>query len=182
MAGAALALLMLPNSASARVVTVKVDAHCGPWSTGINPKLRFGLGDGRPPVVVWNLPAPAGRIVRFKASGTTTTVTNGPSATADGYNGWVIARGIALLPAAYIPGKRPVAVNQLVGAFIDSDGVVVGQPFAIGTEAEVRAPDDAVALSLGINDDRFSDNSGVLTVDITVTEGKVTVEGGAETK
>ena len=49
----------------------------------------------------------------------------------------------------------------LIGTFTDSSGVIVGTPFAPGDGPfAVAVPGGATFLSLGVNDDIFSDNSG----------------------
>jgi hypothetical protein len=178
---AAATLAMLPGQAAARVVTVKVDSRSAPWDVSLNPALRFGLGNARAPTVVWNLPRIAGRLVTFKASGSTTTSRGGGSFSPDGQSGWTQDHGGAPFPSHFMKADRPIHLNELVGAFVNADGKVVGAPFPIGSSGTVRAPDDALAVALGINDDNYADNSGALSVDITVTEGQVTVEGGGQT-
>lgn len=80
-------------------------------------------------------------------------------------------------PSRYVDrAQLPMRLNQLVGAFTDADGTVIGQPFAIGAAGEARMPAGAVAVSLGINDDRLAENSGSLSVTITTLGGTVTVE------
>jgi hypothetical protein len=49
----------------------------------------------------------------------------------------------------------------LIGTFTDSSGVIVGTPFAPGDGPfKVAVPGQASFLSLGVNDNIFSDNSG----------------------
>lgn len=67
-------------------------------------------------------------------------------------------------------------LNCLVGAFITSDGRIVGRPFPVGQATSRRVPEGAVALSFGINDDNFADNSGKLTATVTLPRPQVTVE------
>ena len=65
-----------------------------------------------------------------------------------------------LFPSAYIPSSSyPIYLNELVGAFADNTGKIVGTPFVIGLGTTVYAPIGATHLYLGLNDDDFSDNT-----------------------
>jgi hypothetical protein len=56
----------------------------------------------------------------------------------------------------------------LVGTFADSSGTIAGMPFFIGDgPVSVTVPVGATRLQLGINDDLFSDNRGILLVEVT---------------
>jgi hypothetical protein len=162
--------------AFAKDLTVKVDARSAPWSTGANPKLRFGLADARAPKVIIDSAIIPGGLLTFKATGTTTTLIGGTPFTPVGDTAWPADRGSALFPSHYIKSKKLIYLNQLVGAFITADGRVVGEPFAIGEEATVRVPPGAAGISLGLNDDKYSDNTGALTVNIHIAQATVTVE------
>lgn len=169
----------LPAAAQTeRVVTV--DARSAPWSTRMNPKLGFGIGDGRAPTMVL-LGVGPGTKVRFAATGTTTTMASGMSFGPDGQRdfqtGTEMAGSGTYFPSRYVDRRAlPLYVNQLMGAFVDADGVVVGAPFAIGSAAEARVPEGAFAVTLGINDDRLAENAGSLRVVVTTLGGTVTVE------
>jgi MYXO-CTERM domain-containing protein len=64
--------------------------------------------------------------------------------------------------------QNPTYLSQLVGAFANSSGVVVGAPFALGDAATIEvAPVGATQLLLGVNDDIYSDNSGSLLVQVS---------------
>lgn len=160
--------------------TVIVDGRSGPWNPRINRKLPFGIGDSmRPTMVV--LRVGAGTKVRFSATGTTTTVPGGEAFGPDGQAGFPTGDGMSgsgvPFPSRYADRAQwPMHLNQLVGAFTDADGTVIGRPFAIGAASEARVPAGAVAVSLGINDDRLAENSGSLSVTITTLGGTVTVE------
>ena len=61
-----------------------------------------------------------------------------------------------------------IALNALIGAFVDSSGLVL-QAFAPGLGPfSLVAPSGATQLLLGVNDDLFGDNSGALRIDVTV--------------
>ncbi|MEH3121669.1 MAG: hypothetical protein PGN16_06745 [Sphingomonas phyllosphaerae] len=172
-----IAMAFLAATAEAKTVTLRVDAQAAPWRTGSNPKLAFGLADARSPALLVDTALLPGITLHVTATGLTTTVTGGGSYGPEGQSDWIADRGMALFPSYYIEAKGRVAhLNELVGAFVDADGKVVGKPFLIGSAANVPVPDGAAGLSLGINDDRYSDNSGSLTVTIVIPEAKVIVE------
>lgn len=167
---------------SAKDVTVTVDARSAPWLTGANRDLGFGVSDARAPKVLWGVVLLPGTRVKFRASGQTSTVQGGALYGPDGQPDWTQDRGTALFPSHYMrSADRPIHLNELVGAFIDADGAVVGEPFPIGSQAEVEVPEGAAAISLGLNDDIFADNNGRLEVVVTIVEAKVyVVEEGEE--
>lgn len=180
---AALLVATTPSVAWAKEVKVRVDARSAPWSTGMNRKLAFGLANAKPATVVWNVTLLPGIKLTFAAKGNTTTVIGGELFGPDGQQDWTSDRGAALFPSHYISAKKgPVHLNELVGCFIDADGSVVGEPFAIGSAREVTVPEGASALSLGINDDNYSDNTGGLEVTIHVPEPRVIVENSGDEK
>jgi hypothetical protein len=59
----------------------------------------------------------------------------------------------------------------LCGAFTDGQGHVV-LPIAIGDSRTYLVPQGAVALQLGINDDKFGDNVGAFNVQVTTSDGQ----------
>jgi hypothetical protein len=173
------AILIIPEAAQAKEKTVVVDAHSAPWDVRANPKLFFGIDDCRPPEVLFDLNLFAGETIKFAAAGTTTTSINGGSFGPDGQEDYFTndSKGNSghFFPSRYVdPKTYPVRLNALMGAFVDADGTVVGKPFVIGRAAAVKVPEGAVALSMGINDDIFSDNSGEITVTISYLVPTVT--------
>lgn len=175
--GAALVTMLIGGPVAAKEVVVTVDAKSMPWRSGPNPKLTFGLGDGRPPTLVWQIGLLPGLKLTISATGQTTTVAGGGFYGPEGQRDWIADRGITVLPSRFMAKSAgPVHLNQLVGCFVNADGEVIGKPFPIGRGAQVQIPEKASALSLGINDDRFGDNTGALTVTISVPEPKVSVE------
>jgi hypothetical protein len=55
----------------------------------------------------------------------------------------------------------------LIGAFANSSGVVVGNPFVIGDgPTSETVGSGATQLLLGVNDDIFYDNSGTLEISV----------------
>lgn len=174
-AGALLATLC-PSAASARTVQVKVDARTAPWDRRSNRQLAFGTGDGKRPSTIFGLALFEGMKVRITASGSITWMTGGPRSGPDGDVSLRITRSLELMPYYYMQSGKPIGMGALVGAFVNADGTVIGKPFAIGAATEVTAPAGAAAITLGINDDVYSDNDGSFTVTIDVPEPSVTVE------
>lgn len=174
-------LLGWVGAASAKDVTVHVDGRAMPWSVGGNPKLNFGRHDGKPPAMVWGLHLVSGTRISFTATGTTTTQSGGMAFGPDGQAEFVTdataGNSGAFFPSRYVDAKTyPAHLNELVGAFVDADGKVVGKPFLIGHAAEVTVPDGALAIGMGINDDIFGENAGGLDVVIHARTGEVIVE------
>jgi hypothetical protein len=102
-----------------------------------------------------------------------------PTVDALGYVGSGFGSGIGLtglgssgqpFPSFYIDPTNsgpPIYLNALIGAFTDSSGVVIGTPFAPGDGPfTISVPVGATELSLGVNDDIFSDNSGSLQINV----------------
>lgn len=176
----AIGLGMVASPALARDYNVRVNAKCSPWSIGINRKMVFGRQDGRGPAIVAIPNLVSGTKVTFKATGSTTTVAGGGSFGPDGQAEFVTDQAIGAgnyFPSKYMsPASYPVKLNQLVGAFVNADGVVIGKPFPIGSAGQATIPEGAMAIALGINDDVFSDNSGALDVVVSYSTGSVTVE------
>ncbi|MES2059143.1 MAG: hypothetical protein V4564_24590 [Pseudomonadota bacterium] len=175
------AMILVASPAAARDVTVKVDARAMPWRVGINPKMPFGRNDGKGPAIVMGMHLLSGTKIRFKAMGTTDTIVGGEKFGPSGQAAYVTDANTGgsggFFPSRYIPAAQyPVKLNQLIGTFIDADGRIIGKPFAIGESAEVEIPVGALAIALGINDDIFSDNSGVLDVVVSYAEGSVSVD------
>ncbi len=74
------------------------------------------------------------------------------------------------------PGDLVVVIEHGVERFMLLGALPYTKPFAIGESAEVEIPVGALAIALGINDDIFSDNSGVLDVVVSYAEGSVSVD------
>ncbi|QNA86431.1 hypothetical protein G4G27_22445 [Sphingomonas sp. So64.6b] len=83
----------------------------------------------------------------------------------------------SVFPSYYIRTRDyPVRINALIGAFVDADGTVIGQPFPIGDYAVAQVPEGAVAIALGLNAESFAYNRGTFEVVIDTKVGRVTVE------
>ena len=174
----ALALLLAAAPGWAKTVEVKVDAKSMPWDTRINRTLRYGLNDGRPPVIVMDPTIKAGATLTFTATGSTVYVRGGRSFGPDGDQSWSSERGnVDYFPSHHMKSFREsIFLGELVGAFISGDGVVVGSPFPIGRGTKAVVPPGAAGISLGLNDDAYFDNSGTVTVSISIPVGSVTIE------
>lgn len=172
----------LPTApAAARDVTVKVSAKAMPWSPAVNRKLPFGRQDGTPPAMVFAGKLFEGVAVKFSATGNTSTATGGERFGPDGQAGFVTdaTRGNSggWFPSYYADrAGYPAHLNQLIGAFVDADGRVVGTPFLIGAGGEAIPPAGAIAITLGINDDIHADNEGEIVVTIALPTPQVTVQ------
>lgn len=178
-AGLLCAALVGASAAIAREVQVVVDARVPPWDPRTNRKLAFGSGDLRPPKIIFDARLFEGALIRFKATGRVAWITGGTRNGPNGDPNMILDRSVAFLPGHYIKNaSRALAMGQLVGAFVDADGRVVGSPFSVGEEAEVRAPAGATAIALGINDDILADNNGSFSVTVLIPEAQVTVEPG----
>ncbi|AQR72302.1 hypothetical protein [Sphingomonas sp. LM7] len=167
--------------AQAREVTVKVSARAMPWSPAVNRKLPFGRQDGAAPAMVFAGKLFEGVPVKFSATGTTSTAAGGERFGPAGQAGFVTdaTRGNS---GSWFPSYHadragyPAHLNQLIGAFVDADGKVVGKPFLIGARGEAVPPAGAVAITLGINDDIYADNEGEIVVTIDLPSPQVTIQ------
>ena len=89
--------------------------------------------------------------------------------------------GVAGSPSYYLdPSQFPVVYFMaLLGAFTDSAGAIVGQPFFIGDGPfTITVPSGASELSMGFNDGGggFFDNSGGVTMSISESPSSVVPE------
>jgi hypothetical protein len=55
----------------------------------------------------------------------------------------------------------------LAGTFADGTGQIVGTPFNIGDLGELTVPAGATQLQLGVNDTKFSDNTGSWQIQVS---------------
>jgi hypothetical protein len=152
--------------------TVFVSAFAGPWDNSANPSSSYGVGDNTAPVV----------LALDGATSVTISYVDGlvsafggadPSVDALGYVDGAFGSGVGLtgigssgepFPSFSIDPTNTgpdIWLAALIGTFTDSSGVIVGTPFAPGDGPfTVAVPGGAAFLSLGVNDDIFSDNSG----------------------
>ncbi len=72
-------------------------------------------------------------------------------------------------------GQCFLGIGGLVGAFTDGSGVIKGSPLCIGNgPATFTVPSGATQLLLGIDDDKFSDNTGSFTIGVGVNGAAAT--------
>jgi hypothetical protein len=159
-----------------RSQTLTIPSKAGPWSPALNPTFDYGVHDNTPPVVI-----DASSGIAF-TPGSTLTVTylNGtvqagagyPFNDANGLPGYVTnyyTGGNSNFPAFYMNPGPDVLSMELVGTFANN-GVIVGRPFPIGNGPTVLTiPTSANQLLLGINDNRYGDNSGSFNVAVSST-------------
>ncbi len=176
----ALATLFLTGTpALATEKSVVVDGRCRPWDVRANPQRFFGSDEGHAPTVVFDINLHTGETLKLTAVGATTTIPGGGPIGPEGEDDWVAndraGNSGAFFPSRYVdPKTYPARLNELMGAFVDADGAIVDKPFLIGRGTQVKVPAGAVALSMGINDDIYGDNSGQLTVTISYRVAIVT--------
>jgi len=177
--GAALgSAVALAASAQAATTVVTVDSHEGPWEQSANPSLYYGTipNDNTAPAIVstgFDFSA-GGEFTITYLSGVTANGLGGSSYDANGQQSYEIGAGYHYdgtsgqpFPGDYT-SQNPTYLSQLIGAFANSSGVVVGVPFALGDATTIEvAPVGATQLLLGVNDDIYSDNSGSLLVQVS---------------
>lgn len=162
---------MVPAAASAKSITVQVDAKSGPWTAAANKKMPFGRDPGAPVLVP--LPDILGKVSIY-AEGKTVSAGNGAvesigveSKAVDDTKG---PHG-KVYPSLYTPKiLYPANLHALVAVFVDAKGMIVGRPFVVGEGVRVEIPDGASAVSLGFNDVDFAGNSGSLKVVVEVPD------------
>jgi hypothetical protein len=180
----------------AATVNTSVDAMAMPWiwnTTTMNSGFQFGIQDGIGPDVINSSSG-----ISFASGGTLhvtyvlgrTTAFGGdpPEVDANGYgpppspfeydaNDNLGSSGTDF-PSFYM-APYPIYLNELVGAFTDAAGTIVGNPFAIGNGPfSITIPNGASQLQMGINDDIFFDNSGSLAVTVDGPDASVVPEPG----
>jgi hypothetical protein len=160
-------LYTAPSSVTPVKVTKLVSSSAGPWvSNGtINTNMPFGGGPNPP--TLFNAAdgltmVPGSKVTVGYSSGMWCFDTYVSASTCRDANGWpefpttnaLCGANSTYPPSKYMdPSAYPVALMYLSGAFADSNGTVVGKPFAIGNGPEsVTVPDGATQLQLGAND------------------------------
>jgi hypothetical protein len=177
-AGILSATLLAAGAASA--ATVVVDGLSGPYDPLVAGNFDYGVHDQLAPA---SIAVAAGTTVTVTyISGLTSAFGGAPVVDANGYVGSVFGTGLGesqtgssgtFFPSFPISGAlgTPIYLNALLGAFVDSSGVVLSE-FAPGDGPyTILAPSGTVALLFGVNDDIFSDNTGALTIGVTGLPG-----------
>jgi hypothetical protein len=163
------------STAIAAPIDVTVPGTTMPWnfSDELNQNRPFGLNDGTAPVVITlqQLGAsPGQRIAIAYVSGSVCPGGTYPCGDANGDQGFKTNhhRGNSgeYFPSRYM--KTPTYLCELVGAFTDANGEIVGRPFAVGDgPTQEKIPAGANQVQLGVNDDILSDNSGSWDVQVS---------------
>lgn len=81
--------------------------------------------------------------------------------------------GNGVFPLQYVTGATasgPIQIVGLIGSFTDGTGKVISA-VSIGNGATLSVPNGATQLQLGVNDNRYMDNVGSITVTIGKTQG-----------
>lgn len=159
-------------SASSSITTV-VDGRSGPWNSALNPSFSWGTSV-LPPTVIdssTGLSMTVGDTLTISyINGITNGGGGGIFSDANGNPVFGDLAGNPGSPSQSITSQGPVYFMALLGAFTDSNGVIVGSPFKIGDGPfSAIIPEGASKLSMGVNDGGggFFDNGGGLTVGIT---------------
>ena len=178
--------LAATNAIQASAGSVFVSAFDGPWSLTSNPSLSYGVGDNTPPVVLPLAPGATSVTITYESGLASAFGGTPPSVDALGYVGSPFCSGVGCtgigssgtpFPSFSIDPTNsgaPIYLLALIGAFTDASGGVIGLPFAPGDGPfTIAIPAGAVDLSLGANDDIFSDNSGGWTIGVTGVSSSV---------
>jgi hypothetical protein len=166
--------------------TVAVSGMAGPWqyvSGGLNTSYQYGLGDETAPTVLTSAAgfsfAQGDSMTVTYLSGTTTIDEGNSPTDANGrgpgavnpeapINGNSDASGYGYAPSRFFNSSDyPAYYGELVGAFADGTGQIVGTPFNIGDLGELTVPAGAAQLQLGVNDTKFSDNTGSWQIQVS---------------
>lgn len=172
--------LVSPAQAGTITTAVTVDGTDMPWNwvnSGLNTSDQFGINDGTGPVVISatnGFAFNSGDVLTVTyLSGMVSVGSGFPDTDANGDTAFAVDAGPGstgkVFPSFYMnPATYPINLGELVGTFADSSGDIVGTPFAIGDGADaVTIPAGATQLQLGVNDDRFADNTGSYSVRVS---------------
>lgn len=154
-------------------ITTVVDGRSGPWNSALNPSFSWGTSV-LPPTVIdssTGLPMTIGDTLTISyIDGITNGGGGGIFSDANGNAAFGDVAGNPGAPSQYITSQGPVYFMALLGAFTNSNDVIVGSPFKIGNGPfSAIIPQGASKLSMGVNDGGggFFDNGGGLTIGIT---------------
>jgi hypothetical protein len=179
----AIVVLSFPGISSAQVV-VTVPGTSGPWqwNAALNASypyaevIPYAFGPTTPPVIVSaanGIPFIPGDVISFNyLSGLAQGGINFPWWDADGDPGspkMYGAPNYGYSPGYYVPPVGAALVNymELVGTFADATGAIVGYPCVIGDTATLSIPVGATQFQLGLNDDNYGDNAGMLSIGVS---------------
>jgi len=162
---------------SALTITTTVNGTSGPWlwaNGGLNTAYQYGLSTIGAPTVVsaadgfrfsvgdsLTISYMSGLVMDSSSSGFNDANGDQGFIMNDGNFGWVG-------PSYYMnPATYPIYAGELVGAFANNSGQIVGTPFAIGNLGTFTIPNGATRLQLGINDTLLADNQGSFSIQVT---------------
>jgi hypothetical protein len=163
-------------SALALSMSVPVSGDAGPWDPIANSGFNYGMHDQAGPSVVGagsGMGFVAGSYITIEYVGGAVAVgANYPLLDARGLTSFTfnnLVNGHGGAPSFYMdPLSYPIYSGQLVGAFADALGIIVGSPFAIGLgPISVAIPSGVSQLQFGVNDNLYADNLGSFTVQVT---------------
>jgi hypothetical protein len=170
--------LGLVGSVSATIVSV--DGTAGPWDPLLAGNFAYGVGDE---TAAASVAVNAGDSITITYLAGATSAFGGvpPSVDALGYTGSIFGSGTGgscpvggctgigssgnFFPSAFIDPLNTgsqIALNALIGAFVDSSGLVLSAFVTGNGPFVIVAPVGAVALQLGMNDDIFTSGVGPL--------------------
>jgi hypothetical protein len=174
--------LALVNTALASNITttVIVNGTDMPWNWvngGLNTSDQFGIRDGAAPVLISALNGFAfnsgDTLTLTYLSGLVSVGSGFPNTNANGDTAVPVNNGTGstgtVFPSFYMnPATYPINLGELVGTFASNTGAIVGTPFAIGDGPTLLTiPVGASQLQLGVNDDRFDDNTGSWSIQVS---------------
>ena len=164
-------VLLGTGAAPSADTTITVPANAGPRSQALNPAFDYShiyahlYDDNAPPVAVAVMPGSTVTVAYVSGAvsagaGYSPVDANGePGNVVNNANGW---------PSYYMNPAVTVNSMALVGTFA-YEGVIVGTPLLLGNgPTMVTAPVGANQLLMGINDGGYGDNSGALTVTVSI--------------
>ncbi len=174
-----------PMAAAAKphAASYTVTGTAMPWlwhPGGLNNAYQFGIQDGTAPTIVSlsKLDAAPGQSLTIHyVNGEIALGFQSPETDANGYSGQSAYGGNGVsgrpLPSAFMR-PYPINLGALIGVFTNSEGGIIGAPFAIGDDAITKQiPGGASRLQLGVNDDIYGGantttaNSGSFTVAVS---------------
>jgi len=173
----------LCSGANAVSLNVNVYGVNGPWNPVINPNYdynRYENYDQNTATIINNIAGKdlnAGdKLIVNYLSGKVIWYLNAPEfhwVDANGYEQYITndlkySDGVNRFPSAYInPDDYPIYLMALLGTFTDSSGIIIDNPFFIGTNPlELTVPVGATQLQLGVNDCHYSSNEGYFLVNV----------------
>jgi hypothetical protein len=180
--GLGLAACCVGISSAAEVVTVPATSGPWQWDATLNASYPYGeivspegyqFAPTTPPVIVSavnGIPFIPGDVINFNYLGglVTGSYDNPPLWDANGDPGHLIywLYNYGHFPGYYVPpvGAAPVNYMELVGVFTDANGVIVGDPVAVGDTGAFSIPFGARQFQLGFNDCNYPDNSGSVSM------------------